>query len=152
MHPRILLIAAAGLLVAFAPAPLARRERPGKDLARFQGEWVATKYEIWLDEKPPRAVHAPDVRATVEGNRLTFYQFDRRNSDGEIRLSGGDPRRLDYVQDFALSSRPSRPIGVYRFEGERLTICWDYHGRKRPLDFDGRKGGREIFVLERRKR
>jgi uncharacterized protein (TIGR03067 family) len=124
------------LSLGFAPAPV-YRERPDTraDLERMQGEWRMTRYvsdgwsrpkkdffPIGLDGVRLSGVSTPPVEVTLDAK--------------------ANPKRID------MKVSSGRTIeGIYRLEGDEVTICWESprlapvaHTPRRPKDFEANPG------------
>ena len=123
-------------------------EPPGADAerAKFQGTWK--HLSIDLNGKQAAARVAAGFVYRFDGNRYTNTDTatGRVTSQGTFAL---DPTKSPPEIDFTESG--GVPIyGIYRHEGDRLTICM--HERRRPTDFESRPGQvRSLVVLERQK-
>jgi uncharacterized protein (TIGR03067 family) len=115
---RRLLLSAALLSLAFAPAPLPKKSRNKRDtnesdLARMQGKWVRVKLGI---SGHPNVDNCP---ITITGTRMQFPSPD----DAWILTldAGRSPKSIDAAR---VTDRNSLFRGIYRFEGGDLIICW----------------------------
>src|SRR5262245_43829941 len=120
---RAFLLCAVSLCLAFAPAPLPRRERTtvANDLQKMQGQW----YE-------------GGISVTVEGDRLRFHP----NNEYKIVLDTSTrPRRITFIQGNAAYP------GIYRFEGSDILWQANSPGNQFPTDLET---SRRIFTRQRR--
>ena len=145
MFRTMLFLAAAGSL-AFAPAPFprpTRRDTSESDLKKLQGAWVRVTMTI---NGQPGAQNTP---ITITGTRM---QFPSAGDAWTITLDTSKrPKTLDARR---IGSPTNVFWGVYRLEGDTLTICWRHNVTedKRPTDFDGSKSGIWYQVYKRQKR
>jgi uncharacterized protein (TIGR03067 family) len=141
------LLLAAVLSLAFAPAPRPKLNASKDDLAKMQGQWVRTSLTIngkKHDEPQGCAV-------TIKGDVLAFPSPDdawKLTIDATKKPKWIDSRRV----------KPAGSIGpfwgVYRLEGDTLTICWreDANVTDRPADFDPSQRHVWLQVFQRKKR
>jgi uncharacterized protein (TIGR03067 family) len=144
MRRAILLLLAAGLLGA-APKDDAGK----KDLARMQGDWAGEKYvtngyQVEDDE-------AQALFRTVKGNAYTVFRFSKALGKGTFTLDAGKtPRAIDLTP----AGGKTKPIlGIYKIEGDTLTICYAQPGKPRPAKFAAEEGsGHTLTVWTREKK
>jgi uncharacterized protein (TIGR03067 family) len=137
------LLAAAALAAAPAPFPRARTPDPSKeDLRKIQGRWYCAFATVLI---------AGDQMTITRGNMHLdrfFIALDARESPKAIsRTRPGFSRTLLGGVTSGVTFR-----GVYRLEGDTLTIC-DRLSREetdRQTDFDPSKEGALFWVLKRK--
>ena len=131
--------------LAFAPAPLPRVSRAGprSDLERLQGTWEVVDSRMSGVEM----THNKGARVEVRRERWTF--IDKTDSatrlHWDLRLNpSATPPEIDFEGlEGVASSR-----GIYRLEGDTLTISYGYvTGGGRPTAFDRDRNG---YVVVRR--
>jgi uncharacterized protein (TIGR03067 family) len=128
MRPRLLLFAVTFAL-GFAPAPFPRSSRSPKeltDLDRMQGAWVIVERRcgrhLMRNEKG---------EATLRGSRWSFIFAGEVRSTWDVKL---DPTATPRALDFVNTGPGTNLSAIYRFEGDKLTVCYT-QGRNRPTDF-----------------
>lgn len=107
---RRLLPLLAGLLLGFAPAPLPKQQRPDAasqgDLQAMQGVWVER--------------FADSAAVTIRGDRMDYSP----NYTWKLTLQAkANPRRVAAI-GVGSEVAGKTLLGIYRLEGEKLTICW----------------------------
>jgi len=128
----------------------ARADEPALagDLAKLQGQWTATF-------GPQKIV----VVLTIKGNGvvLAFTRPDGQpiESKGEIKIdeSAKPEKTLDWV-NFTTRTGDTAPanLGIYKLNGDAITICNGGPGNERPTEFKAGEGGQppQLFVLNRK--
>jgi uncharacterized protein (TIGR03067 family) len=157
-HALLLLLA---LDAAAAPVPFPRPPKPGSakaDLKAMQGEWVAVSCTTWVPDGPGKPgllmSEAPAVRLVVAGDRLTQYQGDRVVGVYTVRLDASrSPRWVDAAAVPGRLQHSAGSKGLYRLEGDRLTICEVDCGKGgRPARIAGGEPWHILTVLRRVKK
>jgi uncharacterized protein (TIGR03067 family) len=148
---KLLLLVLAVLLLGFAPAPFPRpetRDQTRADLKKMQGDWIAVRDTTWFAGNGGGITsgQAAQGRVSIVGNTLIYSQAGKVASRWVIRLdTSKKPRAIDSRQ----TDGPGLRLGVYKFEGDTLTICDDIDGRHRPTSFAGGKMRQNLYVLQR---
>jgi uncharacterized protein (TIGR03067 family) len=123
------------LSLAFAPAPPSRPDPSKDDLKAMQGEWRITRYVSDGWSRPEKDFFP----VKMSGTRLSGVC----NPPVEIALNArARPKRIDLKVSRTLTIE-----GIYRLEGDEVTICWcPYrldpvpHYPPRPKDFNVNPG------------
>src|SRR5262245_57450623 len=107
------------LSLAFAPAPLPRKER-ANDLDRLRGEWTLVSMTVRGFSDPA----APDA-AIIEGGRITYFKGGRVASVWTLSVgTRSAPRRC--VMRGPGDTQRLVAAGVYALDGDVLTMCYRY--------------------------
>lgn len=129
-----LLLAAFPLTLALT---LARADDAEKgDLARLQGEW---KTMIGPNKDRPVTFSIKEKAITV---KFTTGDGETLNLKGELKLNeSASPRSIDFTKFKNNGEDMEDSLGVYKIEGDTLTLCVGAPGDPRPTEFKG--GGDE---------
>lgn len=134
-----LLIVATGTLLAGEPAT---------DSRTIQGSWVLVSSQTGGETVPAESLKARDVRMVFEGDRVIARTGDKAVTLGTFAL---DPTKTPRAYDRVYSDGSPRK-GIYRLEGDRLTVCIAALGGERPTAFATRPGdGLTLLVYRREK-
>jgi uncharacterized protein (TIGR03067 family) len=151
------------LALALAPAAPAGKDSGGGDTAALQGAWAVEAYTMGGLSAP--AVVLADMAVTIDGDVLKAGPTPA----AIYRAGGGVVWGLDPGPDFRLkvdpTARPRRVDlrvdtpdgpkaypGIYRVDGDRLTVCYATGG-DRPAEFRAGAGSARVLVeLGRRER
>jgi len=134
------------LSLAFAPAPLPRKERTA-DLARLQGEWKLVSLTLRGNQRST----VSDV-VSIEGDRITYLLDGRVMSKWTLSLDAGSAPRRCVMRGMG-EARGFVTAGVYALDGDVLTLCYRYAADGPPADgFRDDGVSTWVEVLQRKRR
>ena len=108
-----------GLAVSGATAAPRLKDPPAKERASIVGEWVQDHGGRWHEFTAGGEVRVGDVA----GPRTTRYATDGQTSPAGLDLTHRDKKATWH--------------GIYKIEGNTLTICLSLHaGEPRPTSFE----------------
>lgn len=139
MNLSVLLLAAAGLLAA------ADKKDVKKDLKSMQGTWQMEEAEM----QGRKDAQAEKKKIVIEGVKLTFYYNGNEGTIDRISLNAGaDPKTIDFLEVRGASGGKTK-LGLYRLseDGNKLEMCWNQPGDKRPTKFSTQPGEGKASVL-----
>jgi uncharacterized protein (TIGR03067 family) len=135
--PMFLIVAAGALAVA---------EPPTEDKDRIQGTWALVSTERDGQVTEAGALKASDVKMIFEGDRVLAKMEKMTALLGTFAL---DPSQSPKAYDRTYpDGRPRR--GIYKLEGDTLTICMAGIGKERPKEFATKRGDGVSLVVYRR--
>jgi uncharacterized protein (TIGR03067 family) len=142
---RILAPALALLLIAQTPEAPTTLET---ELARHQGVWRAVSFRREGKETPEAIVRS--ITRTVDGDRVVWRRDGKSFSGSTILL---DPSAAPKTIDVRADGGPGRDKvvrGLYKLEGDALTLCTADPDEPRPTAFRADVGDRwTLMVFER---
>jgi uncharacterized protein (TIGR03067 family) len=143
---RDLLLMAAVLSLAFAPAPFPRRDKATEDLTRLQGAWVL----VYSVKNGVREYQVREAVWLIEGNRISTTLDGQKGATFFIAL---DAKRTPRALDILSSREKAEPVpGRYSVVGDTLKVCLGEKGGKRPADLSGDGTSSGVWVFQRKKR
>jgi uncharacterized protein (TIGR03067 family) len=136
--PRILLVMGRPFKLKVPPQD---KGEVGKELRRFQGDWVLAWHQVngrTLQEER----RATEDALVIRGNRATI-QIGRRSRGERLDLAftidpTKEPKQLDIVPEGF--PEEVRAFGIYAFDGHRLRICFTMSKHNRPKAFFAQTG------------
>jgi uncharacterized protein (TIGR03067 family) len=136
MRPRTL------VLVLLLPWPsssaFADDQAVQEELKRQQGTWKAISSIYEGQEAPAEIVRS--ITRTVEKDHVVWKRDGKSFAGTRITLDPSrDPKAIDVIPDGG-PNRDERVLGIYKLEGDRLTICMAAPGKPRPTEFKAEKG------------
>jgi uncharacterized protein (TIGR03067 family) len=118
--------------LAFAPVPPPKPPRADKRAAELIGEW-----------------EGPHLLVITKGRAAYHHGGDPRVYELRVDPSGKPPA-YDMRGTGRVAGRVLR--GIYRVEGDTLTLCYHSAGRERPAAFEGPGKGTYTATYRRKKR
>lgn len=116
------------------------------DLKRMQGEWKVEKAQRGGESPPAEDLTKLSVR--IDGNKMSIDDGSARDERAAITL---DPSQKPATIDLKRLSDDKVLRGIYKFDGDTLTICWDREDA-RPTEFRSKPGSTQmLFVMKRKK-
>jgi len=117
-----------------------------KDVEKFQGKWTVASIEE--NGKPAPADEVAKFEVTVKGDVFTVKIKDENNRELTIKLDPTQkPATIDLVPKDA---KDKTVLGIYKLDGDTLTIAGTDEKKERPTDFTAGKGV-TVLVLKRAK-
>lgn len=158
---RIALVAALAWPAAGSPAAPVPKQPPmpthESELAKLQGEWSVTSWTDLVTGQDHMVTLTPDQRAAVtavfKGDQYTF-RINGNSTRSTVRLAPAEkPAAITETQKAGPSVGPNDVVtqGIYKLEGDTLTIAITGAGEARPKSFDAENSpvGVSVFVLKR---
>jgi uncharacterized protein (TIGR03067 family) len=128
-------------------SPASPTAEPASDKERIQGTWVAESGES--QGQPLPADQLKEMSAVFTGGSARVTAPGIENGESTFKLDPTvDPKEIDVIR----AGDNAGMLGIYRFDGERLTICMGDPGEPRPKRFETKpdpKSKRILVVLRR---
>lgn len=139
------------LFVLIAGCPLDEAETAKsavEELQRHQGTWVVTRAVFDGQETEPEV--ARSIRRVVEGDHVVWRRDGKSFAGTRIELDARrEPATIDVIPDGG-ANRGRRAPGIYRLDGDTLTICMAPPDGERPEAFEAPAGsGRSLMSFRR---
>jgi uncharacterized protein (TIGR03067 family) len=156
---RVLLFLVAALLVASSVRLLSAGDPTGgvdeKELKKFQGKWTVVSASH--EDKEVDADAVKHITVVFEGTKITVKFKDKEGKDVVVSSTitkldaSKTPAQIDaLVKDGPDKGKTGK--GLYKFDGEKLTIARVEPGKERPAELASKPGsGVVLMVLKRAK-
>ena len=132
-------------LLATLGGPRASADKPAENL---DGTWVTQSRS--MGGKPFGGDDVKRTKVVIKGNTFTITFNDEKLGVRTITIDATKtPKTIDMIPQ-GLPSKQFR--GIYKREGDTLTICLGYPNQPRPTAFDNKQGLRtELTVYKLQK-
>lgn len=124
---------------------------PG-ELKKLAGQWVVTQQEHGGKKVPAKALL--NLAVEVAGNRMTTRERNEVKEGTTIVVL--DPKARPAAIDLKITTGADADKvvkGIYKVEGETLTMCVTEPGKDRPTTFAAKEGtGHTLLVFKRLKK
>ena len=108
------------------------------ELKRQEGTWSVTSSIYDGQAASEKLVRS--IKRIVEGDHAVWERDGKRFAGTKIELDPArEPKAIDVIPDGG-RNRGERVLGIYKLEGDKLTICMAEPGKSRPKAFKADKG------------
>ncbi|HJZ55484.1 MAG TPA: TIGR03067 domain-containing protein, partial [Gemmataceae bacterium] len=134
--------------------PAGDKPDPKKELAKLNGKWQVVNQEV------DGQTHGEEVARTnvwvIKDGKITSRYFD--TNEGAEKVNEW-PFKIDPTQnpahidvEFDVAGQKRTIMGIYKLDGDELTICLFGAVDERPTEFrNSRKGGNLVIKFKRQK-
>ena len=137
-------------IALFADAP-----KPAPDkaaLAKLQGKWQLAGVEHGGKSAPAKDLVGQTVE--ISGTRSTARDGDDIKDETEIVVldTKGTPNQID-LKIIAGDDKGKTLAGIWKLDGDKLSVCVPEAGKERPKAFEGKEGtGHTLLVFAKMKK
>jgi RNA polymerase sigma factor (sigma-70 family) len=113
-----------------------------EDLNKLQGTWKVVS--VADEGKVRRDADIKDLKWSFRGNRLTYWESDRRHVFQATLDPSTQPKSVDLTDEKAVKLEGGKTAkineGIYSLEGDDLKVHIALNGKTRPADFSNITG------------
>lgn len=143
-----MILGSAGL----APGVLFNQEKSDlkSERDRHQGTWLVNSFIMDGTEAASEVVGS--IRRIVEGDHVVWKRDGKSFAGTTVELDPTpDPKAIDVIPDGG-KLKDKRVLGIYKLDGDILTICMASPKQDRPKEFTAKKGsGKTLMTFKREK-
>ena len=122
-------------------------EGPG-DRAKHQGTWAVTS--MVREGKEADATVAASIVRVVEGDHIVWKRSGKSFAGTNFDVDATKiPATIDLIPDGG-PAQDKRVLGIYRLDGETLTICVADVGQPRPVAFEAGEASKRTLQTFKR--
>src|SRR5439155_15768636 len=141
----VALLAFAGLASGGDPAK--------KDLDAMQGKWSVQSIKE-SDGKNPPDDELKNLEVIVKDDTMKIIYVPKKDTLDAFKLKL-DPAKKPKAVDFTHTEGPDKgktELGIYKIEGDTVTICVNDFEKERPTEFKTKEGSKiTVIVLKKMK-
>ncbi|HYV37713.1 MAG TPA: TIGR03067 domain-containing protein [Gemmataceae bacterium] len=122
-----------------------------KDQAAFQGKWQVESIKSGDGKEPPKEALA-DLIVVIKGDEMKLTVKDSTVQTFKVKLdSTKKPKAIDF-EHVDGPDKGKTEQGIYKLEGEKLTIVTNDFEGGRPTEFVAKEGSKhQLIVLKKTK-
>ncbi len=115
------------------------------EMARHSGNWAVDSFEY--DGAPAKPEVVKSITREVRGDKVTWKRDGKPFSSSTLSVDiKGDPKHLTVVPEGGQAR--AKPVkGIYKFEGNTLTLCMAEPGEDAPQTFKAPKETRYTLIV-----
>ncbi len=118
------------------------------ELARHQGTWAVASME--REGRRTGAEIVAEITRVVDGEHVTWKRVGKPFAGTTVKLDpSANPKAIDVTPDGG-GSRDKPVLGIYKLDGDSLTICMADADLPRPVGFSSAKGSKQTLMVFRR--
>ena len=140
-----------GLVTAGGIGLLSAAQKEGadkKELEKFQGRWVLVSATI--DGKALDEDEFKNRSVVFKGEKMTFLYKDKERGTASLKI---DPSKSPAQIDTTNEDGPAKGLGlkgIYKFDGDTLTLCFVLPSKDRPTEFASKPGSGTVLSVHKR--
>jgi uncharacterized protein (TIGR03067 family) len=119
-----------------------------KELAKLEGKWESVS--VTVDGKSQEPEELKDRFAVIKGDKVTFLYKDKERGTATQKIdSSKSPAQIDFTYEDG-PAKGSTLKGIYKIEGDTLTMCLGGLNKDRPTEFASKPGSGNILIVQKR--
>jgi len=125
-----------------------KEKQKEKPMEEFHGTWKYISLVYDGREFGPEKVK--EFRCIFRGDEFTFRVAELTTAHGKYQVSATQEYQTIDLERTDKAQRGKTHLGIYRFDGDKLWLCYAAPGRERPTEFTAAtNSGRTLIVLQK---
>jgi uncharacterized protein (TIGR03067 family) len=135
-------LAIMGSLACILIAGITTAQDAKDDLKKMAGKWKVVVNETDGKPLPKELIDKFASTLIVEGDKYKVYFGDKLADEGTMKLDAAkNPKEID-----ATPSKNPAMKGIYKIDGDTMTVCFSKPGGDRPAEFKSKEGTGQILL------
>jgi uncharacterized protein (TIGR03067 family) len=152
MKSRAAFVVAAILLAGCPHSPQGPKTADQGDVKQMEGEWLSVAVEQAGEKVPEDTLKKNGSKTTIADGKMDILTDGKPDQVSFTLDPTKSPKGIDTVA-LGGSRKGKVTLGIYKLEGDRLTMCVRLKGEGRPTEFATKQGsGDMLMVFERVKK
>lgn len=151
-------VVALGALLVFPLGTFAAEDKPAEkavdvakaDWEKLAGTWVVAKGEAGGEELPKEFLSA--IVLTIDGEKYTVEGIPEGTQKGILRIDAAKEVKEMTIEPKEGPNADKPTSAIYKFEDEKLLICYDLAGGGFPKEFKTEAGQPHLLITYERKK
>jgi uncharacterized protein (TIGR03067 family) len=149
--PALALVLMVGWLAARNPAQDAKAALIKLEWKKLQGVWALTSLKEGTKAIPEERITAAAIKLIIEPGRASIKE-EAKTVEVSLTIDPAkSPKQID-MRGTPPGQKPQTASGIYKLEGDTLTICYDPSGKNRPTEFKAQPGPNQVQEAYRREK
>lgn len=121
----------------------------GNDLKKLAGSWLPTEAELAGKAFPEKILKS--MKLTLSDGKYTVAVGEQLDQ-GNVKIDHtAKPKSMDIVGTEG-PNKGKTLLAIYELDGDKLRICYDLAGKKRPTEFKTEPETRQFLVTYQREK
>jgi uncharacterized protein (TIGR03067 family) len=119
-------------------------EKPAGDAA-LNGTWAMVATEEGEQQMPEAQLAKLNIKLTMKDDTYTTSGAGQTGIGGKLKIDASKtPKEIDIMAESGPQKGTTIPA-IYKLDGDKLSVCYDFSGKSRPKEF-GTKKGTALFL------